>query len=133
MTGSAHACLGALVGSFFRAKPRAFVAGAASHALGDMFPHREAPLWADALLTPIVLTWISRKFGVNSSEMAGALGGLSPDIEHLPAALGVREEYGSLFPTHNHLLPHGRSDEYLSQILIGAGALLALAMRSRQR
>ncbi len=128
MTGSIHACLGALAGSLFRNRAGAFAAGAVSHALGDIIPHKEAPLWADASAMPLILWWIARRFGADSPQMAGALGGVSPDIEHAPAALGLRREYGSLFPTHNNLLPHGKGDEFLSQILLGAAALLTLEL-----
>lgn len=110
MTGSVHAAIGAAVGRLVRNKPLAFVAGVASHGVGDMIPHHDMGPGE----TPIVfatLAKIAQVHGWNSPQFWGALGGVCPDFEHIPAELKkdprrfwpMAEKW---FPTHNGRLPH---------------------------
>lgn len=130
MMGFIHACVGAGLGSFFRRPSAAFGAGVVSHAVGDVIPHKEAPLAVELVLLAGTLTFIGRRFGVGSPEFAGAVGGVSPDLEHALVLFGLMPESARVFPTHNHILPHGKSDEYISQILAGLAGL-AVAERGK--
>lgn len=102
-------------------------AGVASHAAGDMIPHREAWHVLDTALTAVALVAVALAFGWASAQMAGAIGGALPDVEHVLKKLGVRPWKRAMFPTHNRMLPHPHSSSYASQIacgLVSAGLLI---------
>ncbi|HEX8834076.1 MAG TPA: hypothetical protein VF719_07735 [Abditibacteriaceae bacterium] len=111
MTGSVHAAIGATIGRYIRNKPLAFAAGMFSHFVGDVVPHHDMGVGE----TPIVFATMARiaqQHGWNSPEFFGALGGICPDFEHIPAELKkdprrfeAMEE--KLFPTHNGTVEHG--------------------------
>ncbi|HEX8234733.1 MAG TPA: hypothetical protein VF600_02160 [Abditibacteriaceae bacterium] len=111
MTGSVHAALGAAIGRYVRNKPLAFVCGVASHFAGDVVPHKDV----GPLETPIVfgtMARIAQVHGWNSPQFWGALGGILPDFEHIPAELRrdprrVDPMPEKLFPTHNGTVAHG--------------------------
>ncbi len=111
MTGSVHAALGAAIGRFIPNKPLAFVAGVASHFAGDVVPHHDMGPGE----TPLVFATMARiaqQHGLNSPQFWGALGGICPDFEHIPAELKKdprRHEPmdEKLFPTHNGRVAHG--------------------------
>ena len=69
-----HALIGAAGGHVVRNRPLAALIGAASHALGDLLPHREASLKQDAPYAAAALVLLAACFGPTSPEMAGALG-----------------------------------------------------------
>jgi len=111
MTGSVHAAIGAAVGTLIKSPPLAFAAGVASHLAGDLVPHHDM----GPAETPIVFATLARigqQHGFHSSQFWGALGGVCPDFEHIPAELRRdprRHEpmAEKLFPTHNGLAKHG--------------------------
>lgn len=132
MTGSVHAALGAALGRFIKNKPLAFVAGVASHFVGDIVPHHDM----GAGETPIVFGTMARivqQHGWNSPQFWGALGAICPDFEHIPAELRkdprrfeAMDE--KLFPTHNNKVQHADwpHEEYwgvIMQIALYIGGL----------
>ncbi|HEY3280843.1 MAG TPA: hypothetical protein VGN26_01080 [Armatimonadota bacterium] len=134
MTGVVHALLGSALGSLFGSRPAAFAAGMASHALGDVLPHRELPVAADGALTSALLALLVYRFGLGSPEVLGALGGISPDIEHIPTLAGLKGEEGKFYPTHGgplHL-EHGDDPEHDGAQLVIALAAAAILLRPRR-
>jgi hypothetical protein len=111
MTGSVHAAVGAAIGRYVRNKPLAFACGIVSHFAGDVVPHKDV----GPLETPIVfgtMARIAQVHGWNSPQFWGALGGILPDFEHIPAELRrdprrVNPMPEKLFPTHNGTVDHG--------------------------
>jgi hypothetical protein len=112
MMGSVHAALGAAIGNRIRNRPLAFVAGVASHLIGDVLPHHDmGPAEAPLVFATVAL--VGHKHGWTSPEFFGAVGAILPDFEHIPAELRKdprRHEpmEEKLFPTHNNSLPHSR-------------------------
>ncbi len=110
MTGSVHAALGAAIGRLVRHPGLAFAAGVASHGLGDVIPHHDM----GPAETPIVfatLFEVGLVHGWKSPQFWGALGGILPDFEHIPAELRqdprrFQPMPEKKFPTHNGRLPH---------------------------
>ena len=111
MTGTVHAAIGAAIGRFAKNKPAAFGLGVFSHFVGDIVPHKDlGPIEAPFLLGTLVL--IAKKHGVNSPQFIGAIGGICPDFEHIPAEIKrdprrfdpMPEKF---FPTHNGKVDHG--------------------------
>lgn len=110
MTGSVHAALGAAIGRLVRNPVLAFVAGVVSHGVGDVIPHHDM----GPAETPLVfgtLARIGQQHGLKSGQFWGALGGVCPDFEHIPAELRkdprrfeAMDE--KLFPTHNNRVKH---------------------------
>jgi len=56
-----------------------------------------------------------------------------PDAEHALVDYGVMPRSKRVFPTHNRALPHGRSDEWLSQAAVGIAALVVAGLAGRRR
>lgn len=131
MQGTVHACIGAAVGSLFRnSRAKAFVAGVASHIIGDLIPHTDADPALDVPVMIGVLAGIAKWKGIDSTEFAGALGAVSPDAEHGLAMAGIIRPEQKIFPTH---IDDGKyhapeTGENISQLLIGGAALLFLAL-----
>lgn len=134
MMATVHALLGAAVGGFFRKRGAAFTAGVLSHAVGDALPHGELPAALDVLTAGGVVALLCRKYGVESPQVAGAVGGIIPDIEHGLSRLGVINERQKLFPTHRPgMIPHGRRTKNPTlQVLVGATSLLIIAVRDAE-
>jgi hypothetical protein len=110
MTGSVHAALGAAIGRVVKNKPLAFVAGVASHFVGDIVPHHDMGP-AEAPIVFGTMARIAQQHGWNSPQFWGALGGICPDFEHISAELrkdprrhGPMKE--KIFPTHNGKVKH---------------------------
>jgi len=112
MTGSVHAAIGAALGRFVQNKPLSFGAGVLSHLIGDAIPHHDV----GPIETPLVfgtLWYVGHKHGWDSPQFLGALGGVCPDFEHIPAELRkdprrfepMPEKH---FPTHNGTVKHAR-------------------------
>jgi hypothetical protein len=127
-----HALAGAALGRFLKKRPVAALAGALSHGLGDVLPHREQPLKLDAPLAAVAFAAIACRYGFDSPEMIGALGGIAPDFEHIPTALGMQTSEDEIFPTHGpspqpwlHSLGRRPKDDVV-QIGLAAAALLVL-------
>lgn len=133
MMMTTHALLGAALGRLTRHRPLAFLLGVASHAAGDVLPHREQPLSLDAPLAAATLLLLGRRYGWNSPEAWGAAGGIAPDGEHVPSALGRQSDEEELFPTHGPypqpwLHSMGRiPPNHVVQIGLVAAALMILA------
>jgi hypothetical protein len=132
MTGSVHAAVGALIGKYVKNKPLAFALGVLSHGVGDMIPHHDL----SAAEAPFVLGSVLRigqQHGWTSSEFCGALGGIFPDLEHIPYELKKDpRRFQAMdvkwFPTHNNKLnhagwPYGETSGVLMQVVIYLGAM----------
>ena len=112
MTGSVHAAIGAALGRAIGNKPLSFAAGLLSHLVGDVIPHHDMGIGE----TPLVFSTVARivqQHGWDSPQFWGAVGGILPDFEHIPAELlkdPRRHEPMSqkLFPTHNSTLNHAK-------------------------
>ncbi|MBW3625947.1 MAG: hypothetical protein KY468_21345 [Armatimonadetes bacterium] len=127
-----HALFGAALGRIVQNRPASYLVGVASHALGDVLPHREHPLKIDAPLVAAALTLLGLRFGWASPECMGALGGITPDMEHLPTMLGWSEPDREFFPTHGpypepwlHSMGHTPEDDRV-QIGLAVASLLVL-------
>jgi len=129
MMATVHALLGAAVGSFFRRRKAAFAAGVVSHAVGDAIPHSELPAAIDVLAAGGVVVLLCKKYGAESPQVAGAVGGIAPDVEHGLSRLGLITDRQKLFPTHRPgMIPHGRKTKNPAlQILVGAASLLLVS------
>ena len=118
MIVATHAAIGAAVGTLFKSKGGAFLAGIVSHAPADLLPHQEYCLWKEVALLGMVLGYIGARHGPGSPCFWGALGAAAPDLENGLAELGLLKERHKVFPTH-HKPWHGReTEETLSQALI---------------
>jgi hypothetical protein len=100
VTGSTHALVGAAIGAVLRRPALAFVAGIVSHGVLDCVPHKDyAPAVGLApdllgLLTVLSVAAVARRPDI----LAGAIGGLAPDAEHLiPRSI---TNVPMLFPSH---------------------------------
>ncbi|MFQ3548329.1 MAG: hypothetical protein SNJ70_01085 [Armatimonadota bacterium] len=120
MTGAVHALVGAALGSLFENKSSAFLTGVISHAICDVIPHKDLSAKAEVALMACVMTILERWKGLDSTEFWGALGAISPDIEHGLSLIGILPEDLKLFPTHiENGKYHGKkSDEQVSQLII---------------
>ena len=128
-----HALVGAALGRITRNSRLSFLLGIASHALGDVLPHREHPLAVDAPLAVTTLALLGKGYGWNSPEWMGALGAVLPDGEHLPTVLGWRRAEEEVFPTHGpypqpwlHSMGRTPKDNVV-QIGLAVASLLLLA------
>lgn len=112
MTGSVHAAIGAALGRYIKNPPLAFAVGVLSHMVGDMVPHKDV----GPIETPLVFGTVALmgwRHGWNSPQFWGALGGICPDFEHIPAELRkdprrfepMAEKH---FPTHNGTVNHAQ-------------------------
>lgn len=112
MTGTVHAALGAAVGRAVENVPLAFGLGVVSHFVGDIVPHKDVgPKEAPFLLGTLgLIVW---RHGWKSAQLWGALGGICPDFEHIPAELKrdprrFEAMPAKRFPTHNGRARHAR-------------------------
>lgn len=111
MTGSVHAAIGSAIGRFVKNKPLAFGLGVLSHFIGDIVPHHDM----GPSETPLVFATMARivqQHGWKSPQFWGALGGICPDFEHIPAELRKdprrhKAMSEKIFPTHNGQVEHG--------------------------
>ena len=125
-SGGAHALAGSALGQVAGSAEGAFVVGLASHTLLDAIPHYEyRPLTQVALMLGAGLI-ISQEYN-RSGDMrllAGAAGGVLPDVEHLLRKLGWQKR--PVFPSHNGTLPHGSTTNVWHGIWLEAGLVGAL-------
>ncbi len=133
MTGSGHACIGALAGAIARRPGSAFVLGLASHVICDIIPHGEAPAALDLVLTGAALGGIAAGFGARSPEFAGAVGAALPDVEHGLVLAGLMGRESCIFPTHNGVLPHGTGGGLLWQVAAAGAAIAGAALLQLRR
>ena len=117
-----HATVGAAIGGRAPNRVVAFAAGVVSHLVCDLAPHRDYDLPIEIPLLGIALAAIAHRRGIDSLEMIGALGAISPDIENGLQRIGVVDS--TLFPTHTERswsVGHGRAIKSpLNQILLAA-------------
>ena len=88
----------------------AYAAGAASHLVCDLFPHRDFEMPVELPLLGVALGLIAWRYGWRSPQMAGALGAISPDFENGFKRLGMIETM--VYPTHTDrwwFVGHGRA------------------------
>lgn len=132
MIGAVHASIGAAVGSFFKRKSSAFLAGVASHVVADMLPHTDFRPTIEVPLLAASLAGIAGWRGVDSPEFCGALGAIAPDAEHAFLEAGLIEPSDEVFPTHlDDGKHHGpETGERWSQFIIAVAAVLTVAMNA---
>lgn len=120
MTGATHASIGAALGALTKDPKKAFVAGVLSHVVADMLPHRDFDPKVEAVLLTGTMSFILKRYGINSPQFWGAVGAIAPDFEHLLLVSGIIRQEDEIFPTHANLGEwHGRvSDERISQLVI---------------
>ena len=110
MTGTVHAALGAAVGRMTKSPPLAFALGVVSHYVCDIVAHKDVgPIEAPTLAGTLYL--IVKQHGWRSPQFWGALGGICPDFEHIPAEFKRDPRRfdpmpEKKFPTHNGLARH---------------------------
>jgi hypothetical protein len=135
MMQTTHALIGAALGRIARNRPLSFLLGVASHAVGDVLPHQECLLSVDAPLAALTMGLLAKRYGWDSPEVMGAVGGMAPDAEHLPTALGWQSDTSEIFPTHGpypqpwlHSMGR-RPNDNVAQIGLVLASLLALSAR----
>lgn len=125
--------LAGAVGTFTRSRGRAFLAGIGTHLLADLVPHRDFGLTAEVVMAAAALAAVGVVAGFDSPALAGAIGGVAPDIENGLGAAGMVGR--PCFPTHRG--PHGRQvREVSSQIAVSCvalGIIMLMAGRDRSR
>ena len=132
MTGTVHSLLGAAVGSLCGRRLNAFVSGVFSHIIADSIPHRDIDPRIDVPATAVLLYEIAEKYGSDSPEFWGAVGGVIPDIEHAASLCGCDKKY---FHTHvDDGKHHGRlTKTLLSQFITGGAAIAVLLLKQTKR
>jgi hypothetical protein len=127
MICAVHALIGATVARLCRTRAQALLAGAASHLVSDMLPHRDLGIPKEAALLGGALALVVGARGADSREFAGALGAALPDLENLIGRVLGIPDGRLLFPTHRWW--HGRSIRsvraQVSLAAVGAACLLA--------
>lgn len=134
MLGSVHACIGAGAGSFTDKKSVAFAAGVLSHAIADSLPHRDVDPAIDVPLILGVLGGIACWKGLDSPEFWGAVGGVSPDLEHALVMAGLMSPEREIFPTHiDGGKWHGDESgtERWSQLILSVVSIVLIALNDR--
>lgn len=122
--------LAGAVGTFTRSRGRAFLAGIATHLLADLVPHRDFAVTAEVVMAAAALAAVGVVAGFDSPALAGAIGGVAPDIENGLGAVGVVGR--PCFPTHRGA--HGRQVcEVSSQIAVSCVAFGIILWQARRR
>lgn len=132
MTGIVHELLGAAAGSLIRSKSVAFIAGVATHVIADSIPHLDIDPRIDVSLAAALIVVISQRYGTDSTEFWGAVGGAIPDVEHATSMCG----YGkTVFHTHvDSGKYHGKTTRTrFSQLLVAGAALAVLKLASKKQ
>jgi len=130
-----HASVGALLGGLSGSRGKAFTAGALSHGVCDLVPHRDFDLPEEVPMLLGVLLGIAARFGVFSPEMIGAVGAVAPDVENGLERLGIVKEM--FYPTHTSrrwYVGHGRPIRSpWSQVVLAAVCLIAAHLLAKRR
>lgn len=131
MIGAVHAAIGAAIGSLCGRKSTAFLGGLASHLVADALPHKDFEPVVELPLVAGAIAAVGLWRGADSPEFWGALGAISPDVEHALFVTGAIEEDDKVFPTHvDNGKHHGpETDERWSQLAIAAAAIAVVALR----
>ena len=131
----AHVATGALVGRHARGSLDALLAGMAMHAAIDVIPHGEVHDEQLEVVTGAAgVLALAMRYGWTSPITIGAIGGVIPDLEHLPQHFGL---HLSLFPTHRFTWLHGWEWKPLAlpawaQAVIGGAVIGALVAHLRR-
>jgi hypothetical protein len=126
MIVAVHALTGAALGRLCGSRAQAFVVGLASHAAGDLLPHRDLEVPAEAVLLAGSLGLLGSLCGLESREVAGALGAVLPDAENLAGRLLGIPDHKLLWPTHRRY--HGRkADGFGNQVALALASLALVA------
>jgi hypothetical protein len=125
-TGGSHVLVGAALGPTTGSIVMSFVVGVASHTLLDAMPHWEYGPLAQAVLLFGAGAVVGYEFGRTGDLrlIAGAVGGVLPDLPHLLRGLGWKVK--SRFPSHTGALPHGRAKNLWQGIWFEVGLVAAL-------
>lgn len=132
MIVSLHVATGAAAGAAVGSRGRAVVLGLLLHLAGDLVPHRDFASERFELATGTAgLLLLAATRGPLDPAVLGALAASAPDLEHvLPFP---RPGGRKLFPSHRRPGWHragGIPAE--AQLVLAAGILAALALRSRR-
>lgn len=100
MICAVHALVGAAVGRATGHPAKAMAAGAATHLIGDLLPHRDLSPKTEAVLLATTLGFIVWRCGWRSPEAFGALGGFGPDFENAAQITGLIPRDAMKFPSH---------------------------------
>lgn len=123
MSGGGHILGGAAVGTLAGSPEGAFVLGLASHALLDAVPHYDYDLTTQILLivgASALVKWQYDQTG-DLRIVAGALGGLLPDIEHVLRKMGLQND--KYFPSHSGTIPHGKASNIWHGLWLEVGTV----------
>jgi hypothetical protein len=127
-----HAAIGAAVGSRASSNEAAFAAGAVSHGIADLIPHRDYDMKVELPFLGTALGLIAWRYGVNSKQFWGAVGGFSPDIENGLFLLGLLP--GQVYPTHTKrswFIGHGEKVKSVIPQIILAAVCIYIAEKSK--
>lgn len=134
MMGAIHTLIGGAVGSLMKSRTGAFLAGVASHAPSDQVPHKDFPAGVEGAAFAAALLYIARRHGLNSPAMAGAIGGILPDVENVLVWLGLMQEGDMVFPTHYDADNHGEPVSSASpQVGVAAACVGILEIAARRK
>lgn len=133
MIAAVHAVVGAAIGRLTGNRTAAFGIGVVSHLLCDLLPHRDLDPKVEAPLLAVTLGAIAAVTGVDSPEVAGAVGAISPDFENAATVYGLVPREKMVFPSHQGDHSHGpKIDTVLPQVALAA-ACLAVVFWPRRR
>lgn len=135
MIGAVHTILGAALGTFTKSKPRAFLSGVISHAIADALPHNDYDALSEISLIAAALGWVAIRKGTDSPEFWGAIGGITPDVEHALSLAGLIKSDAKIFPTHmGDGKYHGRkTDHRWPQLIAIAVSAFILVSASKNK
>jgi hypothetical protein len=128
---SLHVATGGLAGALAGSRTRALVLGLATHAAGDAIPHQDVSSRTFETLSGVAcLGLLAAARGPTSPVVLGAIGGSSPDLEHVIRL--ARPGGRKLFPSHRVRGWHRSGGLPAWLQLLAAGAVVgALAARRR--
>ncbi len=135
MIAAVHASIGAVLGSVLGTRSGAFLAGFVSHLAADMVPHKDYPPKIEVPLVLASLAGIAAWKGVDSPEIWGALGAITPDSEHALVLAGIITPDQEVYPTHlKGGIYHAREAKTRwGQLLVAAAAVAVVAWHGTNR
>jgi hypothetical protein len=133
LIAAVHAVVGAAIGRCTGNRVAAFGIGVLSHLICDLLPHRDLNPKVEAPLLAATLGAIAATSGVDSPEVAGAVGAICPDFQNAAAVTGLLPRERMVFPSHQGDHSHGlKIDTVLPQVALAA-ACLAVVFWPRHR
>ncbi|HXV58495.1 MAG TPA: hypothetical protein VD704_11555 [Gaiellaceae bacterium] len=130
MVVSLHVATGGLVGALAGSRPRALVLGLVAHAVGDAIPHQDVSSRTFETLSGVAcLGVLAAAHGPASPVVLGAIGGSSPDLEHVIRL--ARPGGRKLFPSHRVRGWHRSGGLPASLQLLAAGAIVGALAAGR--